>query len=286
MKTFLIATDFSAASRNATQYGIELARAFNGRVILLNAYQPLPVVATDSLVTAMPVDLGELVKQQLEAEADLFSSERATRLEIVAKEGPVADTILGAAKEMNADLILAGMKGAGKTARKLFGSTVTSLAKKSAIPVIVIPEGVSYRDPATIALANDISSQSGTHLLDALRGLVEKFHSKLYVVRVVTKRSNEVVEVLNRPWNLKTMVADLEPLFEFPVDKNIDKALSEFVSTHHVDLLAMVPHKESLPERWFLRSNTKEMIFKTNIPLLVLPEQSHRLGKHTHSVLF
>lgn len=39
MQTFLIATDFSAASRNATQYGIELARAFNARVILVSAYQ-------------------------------------------------------------------------------------------------------------------------------------------------------------------------------------------------------------------------------------------------------
>jgi nucleotide-binding universal stress UspA family protein len=286
MKTLLIATDFSAAARNATQYGIELAKAFNAKVILVNSYQPVPVIATDSLVTVMPMDMGESVREQLELEAYLFGSEKANPVDIVAKEGPVSDMILEAAKEMKADLILAGMKGMGKATRKFFGSTVTSLVKKTTIPVIVIPEGASYRNPGTIALANDISPQAGTHVLDVLRSLVEKFHSKLYIVRVVTRKSDEVIEVLNRPSNLNSMVANLDPLFEFPLDKNIDKALSGFVLTHHVDMLVMIPHKESLPERWFLRSNTKEMIFKTDIPLLVLPDLSHRLGKHTHSVIF
>ena len=34
----------------------------------------------------------------------------------------------------------------------------------------------------------------------------------------------------------------------------------------------MVPHKHSLLERWFVKSTTRSMIFKTRIPLLILPE--------------
>jgi hypothetical protein len=169
------------------------------------------------------------------------------------------------------------MKGSGKTTRKFLGSTVTSLARKTTIPIVVIPEGVPYRSPRTIALANDNSSQAGTHLLDAFRNLVEKFHSTLYIVRIITKKSNEVIEVLNRSSNLNKMVGKLKPLYEYPLDKNINKALNNFISTHHVDMLAMIPHKESLPERWFLRSNTREMLFKANIPLLILPEDAHNL---------
>jgi len=285
MQTFLIATDFSAASRNATQYGIELAKAFNGRVVLVSAYQQVPVTLTDSLVLATPADQGEVIRQQLELEADFFHSEEATPLEIIAREGPSSNVILEAAKELNADLILAGMKGSGKATRRFFGSTVTSVARKTTVPLMVIPETVTYSRPGTIALANDISFHAGTHLLDFLRMLVERFHSRLYIVRIVTKKSNEVVEVLNRPSNLTKMVSKLEPLYEYPLDKNITKALKHFISTHHVDLLAMVPHREFLPERWFLRSNTREMIFKTDIPLLILPELTHRRA-HQHSVVF
>ena len=187
---------------------------------------------------------------------------------------------------MNADLIIAGMKGSGKATRKFFGSTVTSLARKTTVPIIVIPEGTPYRSPGTIALANDISPQADTHLLDVLRSLVERFHSTLYIVRIITKKSDEVIEVLNRPSNLSKMVGKLEPLYEYPLDKNITKALDNFISTHHVDMLAMIPHKESLPESWFLRSNTREMLFKTNIPLLILPEEPHKRGKHKHSIIF
>lgn len=80
MKTFLIATDFSAASRNATQYGIALAKAFNGRVILVNAYQQVPVTVTEPLIFVAP-DMGALATQKLEEEADFSISENATPVE-------------------------------------------------------------------------------------------------------------------------------------------------------------------------------------------------------------
>jgi hypothetical protein len=38
-------------------------------------------------------------------------------------------------------------------------------------------------------------------------------------------------------------------------------------------LAKKTPQPRTLPERWFLRSNTKEMIFETSIPLLILPPQ-------------
>src|SRR5579859_3313812 len=100
MKTFLIATDFSIASCNATRYGLALAKAFNGRVILVSAYQEIPIPVADSLAMVTPADMCEWVRQQLEAEADLLISERSTPVEIYAKEGTVSDAVLEAAKEM------------------------------------------------------------------------------------------------------------------------------------------------------------------------------------------
>lgn len=47
MKTILVATDFSAAAHNASLYAVELARAFNARIILFNAFQQAPVPVSE-----------------------------------------------------------------------------------------------------------------------------------------------------------------------------------------------------------------------------------------------
>lgn len=44
MKTILIATDFSEASRNASFYGVELPKEINARIILFEAFTiPKPI---------------------------------------------------------------------------------------------------------------------------------------------------------------------------------------------------------------------------------------------------
>jgi hypothetical protein len=42
-------------------------------------------------------------------------------------------------------------------------------------------------------------------------------------------------------------------------------------------MLVMMPHKHEWLERLFRKSETKDMIFHTQVPLLVLPEISSKL---------
>ena len=44
METILIPTDLSSAAANALDYGIELAKFFNARIVLVNAY-PVPNIS-------------------------------------------------------------------------------------------------------------------------------------------------------------------------------------------------------------------------------------------------
>ena len=48
MKTILLATDFSNAANNATNYAIELAASHGSKLVLINAYS-LPLTGMDSL---------------------------------------------------------------------------------------------------------------------------------------------------------------------------------------------------------------------------------------------
>ena len=139
MKTILIATDFSPASRNASLYGIELAKGLKANIILFNAF--------DSSVSTSPIlnktksqyeALMESDKRLLE-EAEFLDPEH-TIMDVICDEGVAYDSIVDVANEKKVDCIVVGRKGNGSAIKDLFGSTATALTKNSNITVIVVPE--------------------------------------------------------------------------------------------------------------------------------------------------
>ncbi len=275
MKTILVATDFSKAAQNSCLYGTELARAFNARVILFSAYQQVPMVISESPVVITPDNMKEYVQQQLAAEAAQVNRSGALTFETICMEGPPATSILKMARKVHADIIIVGMKESGKGFRRVMGSTVTALSGKTTIPLMVIPEETRYNGINTIALANekDIDQDAGTHLLDILRTIGKKFQPRLYLLRIARNEFHEKYEALNRPFRLARALRELAPIYKCIGGKDVSQAFNEFVAGYQVNVLALLPHKYSLLERWFIKSTTRSAIFATHIPLLILPEQ-------------
>ena len=94
MKTILVATDFSDASRNASLYAVEMAKAFHARLILFTAYRQMSVPANESALIGASEDMGKVSQQLLELEAKAIYSEKEISLEISYKEGFTTDAIL------------------------------------------------------------------------------------------------------------------------------------------------------------------------------------------------
>jgi hypothetical protein len=61
--------------------------------------------------------------------------------------------------------------------------------------------------------------------------------------------------------------------FEFPKGSSVSGALETFAEEHTIDMMAMIPHRHNLLERFFVESTTNKMIFHTHIPLLILPQK-------------
>jgi nucleotide-binding universal stress UspA family protein len=283
MKTILAATDFSSAAHNAAVYAASLAKVFNARLILYNAYQQIAYPAVEATAFISEEELKGQVKQQLEKEAAALDRYSQIVVETVFDENSPANGILEAAENCKANIIVMGMKASGKGLRKLIGSAVTGLIRKTTIPVIVVPEEVRSGRLNTMAFAtdSDISPESDPHILDRLRELGERFSSKLYLVRIAKNKFSEAFEVLNRPFRINRMVRTLDPVYEAIEGKDITIALSDFIREYKVDMLALLPHKHSLLETWFNKSITRSMVFETHIPLLILPEYQRELENTT-----
>jgi len=272
METILIATDFSSAARNATQYGFELSKAINAKVILFNAYQ-LPSSHPESLVYLPPVDLEKSSYEQLANEAEYFDSHSTVLLETKCQCGPVGEAIRSVATENNVSFIVLGMKQAGKEFRKYIGSTVTLLSKQSSIPLIVVPEEAKFCKFKSIAFASDINSKTDISILAPLKKIAVTFNSGVSVVRVIKKSMNEQTERLLKSERLDWYLACLNHSFEYLKEENVAKALNKFVKENAVDLVAVIPHQHNLMEKLFNRSVTKDLIFHTHVPLLIISEK-------------
>ena len=273
MKTIFVTTDFSAASHNAFLYSLEMAKAFGAKVVLFHAFQQLVIPNMESTIVITLEDTKNLVKDRLSQHLRAVKDQEHVPVETGYEEGPASMTILAAAAKHQADIIISGMKEKGKTFRQFFGSTVTELARHTSIPLVVVPEEASYQQPDKIALASDIAPETDVHTLDALSEIGQRFHSKIYIVRIISNRFEEVYELLNRPTKFSRLSRALETQYEYSRNKHVTEALSNFIDTEHIHMLALVPHKHTLLERWFFKSSTKSMIFKSRIPLLILPER-------------
>lgn len=271
MKTILIATDFSDASRNASLYGVELAKELNANIILFNAYK-IPQSAAGLNVTISRYDVMMQVDKRLLDEAD-FLDPKKRLIEVICDEGVAEDVIINIANEKKADFIITGMKGSSKNFKRIFGSTATALAKNTNIPLIIIPEDALYKTPEIIVFANE-SIETNKHLPEQLSAITKFFKSKLYVVNVVTDKNEEWLEnpEIQKP---RRVVEVPDASWQYPVDTDIRHALSEFTKKHNADMLVMMPHKHDWLERIFIKSETKDMIFHTHIPLLILPDEQH-----------
>lgn len=282
MRTFLIATDFSAASRNASIYGLKLAREMQAKVVLLSVFQ-VPLPAPGSMIVVTPDDMRQIAEDHLQAEAAALAGENIMPFETRCLQGVPATAIAKYAADTGAELIIAGMKGAGKAIRRIFGTTVSDLFRQSNIPVLVIPESIGFTRPESVILATDLAGDTDVHVLDELKSIIGTFHSRLFVVRVVKNRTEEWQEVLNTPETLKLAVRGIESQFEYLVDKDITHALNEFSATHGVQMIALIPHKHSWSEQLFAKSETTDMLFHSRVPLLILPEKKYsdlfNLGK-------
>lgn len=143
MKTILIATDFSPASRNASLYGIELAKALKANIILFNAFKASASSSPELKKSKLRYDALMQSDKRLLEEADFLDPEH-TIMEIICDEGVAYHSIMDIANEKKVDCIVVGRKGNGSAIKDLFGSTATALTKNSNIPVIVVPEEAKF----------------------------------------------------------------------------------------------------------------------------------------------
>jgi nucleotide-binding universal stress UspA family protein len=139
-KSIVVGTDGSETADIALRRAIELAALTGGKLHVVSAYEPAPArvggnrpVAEASEWTVGSDFKVEAVLQRAQDEANAGSVD----FEVHAPKGDAADSLIAAAKEHDADLIVLGSRGM-RGARRVLGSVPNKVSHNAPCDVLIV----------------------------------------------------------------------------------------------------------------------------------------------------
>ena len=266
MKNILVPIDFSPASHNAALYAVSLAQIIDVKVYLVNVV--LSPISVDSSIRTLLQETSILMNQEIAK----LSKGNSVKIEGFLREGYAEEKIAEAAKEVDAGLIVMGMRGERKGV-SVFGSITTAFVRETTYPVFVIPDEATYKPIENITFASDFDPATEIDRYSILLDLAEGTHAQINLLNV--QKDSSSISLEDIIGKMKTSIAFSRHKHSFNAinEKNIEEGITKFIKSNATDVLAMVAHKHSIFDRLFGKVHTQKMSYQTKIPLLILQNE-------------
>ncbi len=270
MVNILVPTDFSDLSKVSIKYALKMAKNLNANITILHV-----------IIRIQPTRASVRFKlQSLEREMDKYTNEDLEDLKTIvskwnkggipvqykiAKGNNFHDTVKTEAKKLRSGLIVMGTRGASGLKKVIVGTNTTAVIERSTIPVLAIPELATHTGFKKIIYATDLKDVDGEII--RLKPYLEIFSSSVHVVHVVD--NDKKVEAAKDSIAKAFQKFDSKKLkIEVLVNKDIGKALDEYLLEQNADLVCMFTHQHSFYDKLFNRGQTKKIAFQSKVPLL------------------
>jgi nucleotide-binding universal stress UspA family protein len=139
VSSVLVGTDGSERAEKAVREAVDLAKALEGRLLIVAAFQPRErhreTVPSGSAVTS--VDLRKVAEQVL-MRAARRAEEQGVEVEFEAHPGDPADVLLDVAIARDIDLIVVGNKGMTGARRFVMGGVPNKLSHHAPCSLLIV----------------------------------------------------------------------------------------------------------------------------------------------------
>lgn len=274
IKKIIVAVDFSDSSFNAANYAASMSNIFDAELVLVHAFMnPMAIDQMSAELSGqankeLPVVLKEFMQQNVE----ILQKKFTVKIDSVVKEGPTSTVLEYCVRERNADLVVMGMKGKGKS-NSLFGSTTLTHIRKSRVPVLVIPEKTEFKSIETITLASDFDEETELANYRLLKTIAERNNAFVQILNVRKKEMKLSPSEIAGKLNTGIAFNELRHKFFTVEDDEVDDGIEDFLEENPSDMLVMLARRHNFFKRIFGTIHTRKMIHETQIPLLVLQDK-------------
>ncbi len=261
MKRILVPVDFSVAAANALQYALNFGKPFNAEIVCLHA--------TDDVSTHEATGL------KLKKFIIKYSDSVGSTVKNVVVNGKLGTAVSEFIDNMNVDMIVMGTKGAAGFQKVFSGSNTTDLLSSTSLPVLIVPQGVSFSPINFILWASDFLELAHAKSLNTLIETALTFNAEVRIAHV-KERNKKLHEI-------KGLEASrMHDVFQFKGVKHSFKNISWTDITGGINyylkqkgdnnLLVMFRRNRGFLSRIFRLDHTYEFACRPTLPLLIIPE--------------
>jgi nucleotide-binding universal stress UspA family protein len=279
MNRILVPTDFSPNADRAIDYAVRIAKLNQSTLYLIHACDNLDPLYLEGTMTHMEYNqrIMDEAFEKLELRRRSIEETEQILVNIQLYSGTVQDTILVAAQEHKADLVIMGTLGISGLHDKIFGSKTAAVIGESKVPVLAIPLEYDWSSPGKFLLAlKDVDE--ALPLLDPAFDLASLFHAEVHITVFTDKSDTGAMDyisderiITHATDKLKGLHKQLLIKKEHLLGRDFEDSINEYIAQNGIDLLAMITHKRSFLGRLFRQSMTRKMSYHTRVPVLAIP---------------
>jgi nucleotide-binding universal stress UspA family protein len=275
-KKILFPTDFSAASKNAFIYALQLANSINAEIITVHVYElPQAHFVNAAAYLHEIYDVTELATFEnyrdevpaLRTVAELNNLGHI-KMSHVLIAGDTVSQIRKMAENDYFDIVIMGTKGGTSFRESVFGSVATKVMNEVKSLILVIPADCNYQAIKKIlflTLYKSVETESFKKVLS----FSETFNAHLDCLRIRNLVENEDDDA-REDW--KEFVNLGNTHFHSIEGEDIEGLTLEFVKSNAINLVAMHVYHKNFFEKFFETSFSKKLALHIHIPLLAIHE--------------
>lgn len=286
-KKILLPVDFSPNTVKSCDYALEIACKTGSVVTLFHSFFDQVyfsdggfstgfesgILLTDELILDFYKKKEERLKELAAEYTGIMAKKGFPGLSFnfIIESGDPQVNILQCAKSMNAGLIIMGSTGLGKKAH-LAGSVCERIINHSSIPVLAVPESISYTDIEHVLYMTDFE-EGDTTALAGIRNLFGQATKKIYCLHLDIggngKENDEQMLSLSRKAHQSITPGEIS--FHVIDCRQPVETINEFVQQNKIGLISFIPHRRGFFRSLIRQDLTKKDLFLTNIPILAMP---------------
>lgn len=277
MKNIILPTDFSSNAYNAIEYALQLFKDEECTFYIVNTIIPgsYNIPAVDDGPSNIVVE--KVIKQNAENKLLDIEQKITTKFnnakhtfQLIVSINLLSSEIKTLIKDRAIDLIVMGTKGATGAQEVFLGTNTMHTIKKSSCAVIAVPQDFTFEKPKEILFTTDFKFSMENRYLSLLRLFCSKHSSRLNVLNVYSGKSLEPTqEILKK--QLAAYFKNNSYLFHELEYMDVSEAVAYFQIKHKINFMVMINNKHSFFENLMFKSVIQEIVYHTNVPLLVIP---------------
>jgi nucleotide-binding universal stress UspA family protein len=271
MSRILIPTDFSPVADNALKYAMDMATQYQLDITLAHVVQLTSTDVANVVYIDLMKEMTEHAEEKmLEKVMGLRTEYPHLNFDFNIQEGLFLDSLEAICNEIRPVAVIMGITGSGEGIDKLIGSNAILAMDNLSFPLVVIPKSGYFQSINKICFACDLKHVATSTPLLAIKVFAQLFNAEIHILnidfqnRLFTAKTPNEIDVLN------AMFDGIPHHFHYVENENIQEGLNDFISQNEMDMVIMLPKKHSWLEGLFRKSQTKEMLYHSQIPVLAL----------------